>query len=548
MTEDFTGKRVAIYARVSTKRQANDDLSVPDQIAYGERWVGEQSATLVHTYIEAGASATRDDRTQFQAMIAEATSDEHPVDVILVHSLSRLFRNALHFMQYKAILKRHRVRIVSITQSFGDDPASELAVGMLALFDEYHSAENSKHVKRTMLANAAKGHWNGQTPPFGLRTITVPQPRGKDRKKLEIDPVATPVVRFLFTTYVNGHDGEPIGITRLAALLNERGERLRGKPFHVSNVHLILTNTAYIGVVMYNKRDSRTGEARPEDEWVPIPVPPIIDEDVFYAAQAQMAARDPRMGKSAEKTNTNLLIGHVLCGCGGDGCGGGMTTGTGKGGRYSYYVCHRRAHAGVSQCGGRRVPMNKLDGIVVDALVDLVLEPERLTALLQTWLDRGEAAITERRAELKQLRARKTLLDGESANVIKLVRSGIMNADDPQIATELGNIAAQKRSVDVDIDHLERQLASSALAVEPNVVERFGRLIADKLRDSDNAATRRAYVRLLIDKVEVGREQIRITGSRRSLAKLASGTPPQLVPKAEREWRARRESNPRPTE
>jgi site-specific DNA recombinase len=127
--------------------------------------------------------------------------------------------------------------------------------------------------------------------------------------------------------------------------------------------------------------------------------------------------------------------------------------------------------------------------------------------------------------------------------VIKLVRSGVMNADDPQIATELGNIAAQKRSVDVDIDHLERQLASSALAVEPNVVERFGRLIADKLRDSDDAVIRRAYVRLLIDKVEVGREQIRITGSRRSLAKLASGAPPQLVPKAEREWRARQDSN-----
>ena len=546
MTNDLKGKRVAFYARVSTKRQADNDLSVPDQTSYGERWVAEHGAVLIQNYVEAGASATRDDRTQFQAMIAAATSDEHPLDVILVHSLSRLFRNALHFMQYKAILRRHRVRIISITQSFGDDPASELAVGMLALFDEYHSAENSKHVKRTMLANASRGHWNGQTPPIGYRTVTVAQPRGKDRKKLEIDPAAAPVVRFLFTTYVNGHEGKPIGITRLASLLNERGERLRGKPFHVSNVHAILTNTAYIGVVMYNKRDSRTGEARPEEEWVPIPVPPIVDEDMFYAAQAQMAARDPRMGKAAEKTNTNLLTGHVVCGCGGDGCGGGMTTGTGKSGKYSYYVCHRRARAGASQCGGRRVRMEKLDDLVVDALVDRVLEPGRLTILLQAWMDRGEAAIAERRAELKQLRSRKTLLDGESTNVIKLVRSGLMSADDPQIATELGNIAAQKKSVDIDIDHLERQLASSSLAVEPKVVERFGRLLADKLRNPHDATTRRAYVRLLIDKVEVGHEQIRVTGSRKKLAKLATGTPPQLVPKAEREWRTQQDSNLRP--
>ena len=125
-----------------------------------------------------------------------------------------------------------------------------------------------------------------------------------------------------------------------------------------------------------------------------------------------------------------------------------------------------------------------------------------------------------------------------------------MTADDPQIATELGNIAAQKKSVDVDIDHLERQLATSALAVAPQVVERFGRLIADKLREPGGAANRRAYVRLLIDKIELGREQIRITGSRRSLTKLACGTPPQLVPKAEREWRTRQDSNlwPLPSE
>lgn len=241
---------------------------------------------------------------------------------------------------------------------------------MLALFDEYHSAENSKQVKRTMLSNASRGHWNGQTPPVGYRTVTVPQQRGKGRKKLEIDPV----VRLLFTAYVNGHEGAPIGITRLAALLKERGERLRGKPFHVSNAHALLTSTDYIGVVMYNKRDPRTGKARPEEEWVPTPVPAIIDKDMFYAAQAQMAARDPHMGKAAEKTNTNLLTGHVICGCGGDGCGGGMTTGTGKGRRYSYYMCHKRTRAGIGQYSGRRVRMDKLDTIVVDALVERVLD------------------------------------------------------------------------------------------------------------------------------------------------------------------------------
>ena len=241
MQNDRRGKRVAIYARVSTKRQADNDLSVPDQIAHGERWIAQHDARLVRSYIDGGASATNDNRPQFQALIADATGGNEQIDIILVHSLSRLFRNALHFMQYKAQLQRHGVRIVSITQSFGEDPASELAVGMMALFDEYHSAENSKHVRRTMLANAAAGNWNGQTPPYGFKTISVPQLKGKDRKQLEHDPHDAEVVRFIFKTYLHGDEKGQVGITRLAQILNERGDRIRGKPFHVSNVHLILT-------------------------------------------------------------------------------------------------------------------------------------------------------------------------------------------------------------------------------------------------------------------------------------------------------------------
>jgi site-specific DNA recombinase len=553
VNQSFRGKRVAIYARVSTIRQADNDLSVPDQIAHGERWIADQGAVLVRTFVDAGASAISDGRTEFQAMMEMATAneatEEEQLDIILVHSLSRLFRNALHFMQYKAQLERHRVRIVSITQSFGDDPASELAIGMLALFDEYHSAENSKHVKRTMLANAAKGFWNGQTPPLGYKSVAVPQQKGKDRKKLEIDQDAAHVIQFIFETYVNGDEKGPVGITRLAHILNERGEWIRGKQFHVSNVHAILSNTAYIGVIMYNQRDSRTGEPRPEDEWVPIPVPPLIKEDLFYAARVQMAARDPRMGAAASKNNTNLLTGHVICGCNGDGCGGGMTTATGKSGQYRYYACHRRTKAGPTRCAGRRVRMEKLDDLVIGAVTEHVLQPDRLQTLLQAWIDRSDAAQTFRREKLKQLRSRMTMLEGESANVIKLVPNGLCSPDDPQIATELANIGAQKRALSIDIEVLERQLVAGDRRITPAIIDRFGDLLVSKLRDI-KSPNRREYVRLLIDRVEVGERAVRICGSKSALSNLASGVAPNMVPKAERKWRTREDSNlwPLPSE
>jgi site-specific DNA recombinase len=546
----FEGKRIAVYARVSTTRQEKNDISLPDQLATADHWIEESRAVKVGEFSEAG-SATDDDRRAFREMIALAESDDHPVDVILVHSLSRLFRNALDFMQYRERLRRRKVRIVSITQNFGEDPASDMAVAMLAIFDEYHSAENGKHVRRTMIANAAKGFWNGQTPPIGFRRVVVPQPRGKDRIRLEHDPETVDEIRYIFRTYLNGTPDGPIGLTALAQHLNARGYRLRGKRFSVSNLHVILTNTAYIGYVIFNRRNSRTGEIRPETEWVPIPVPPIIAEEEFYAVRKQLADRDPRMGKSAVKTNTNLLTKIAVCGCGGDGCGAGMGTVTGKSGQYRYYACAARTKQGSDACPGRRVSMEKLDGIVVDAVARHLTRPERLHALLQTWLDRSATAVSEREQELKRLRSRLTQLDGESASVIKLVRNQTLSPDDPQVASELANIRAQRASTEADIAILERQLGAGSREITPAIISQFGELLERKLRGPDEKV-RREYVHLLVDRVEVGDRELRITGRNSALerAVIASQTPEAAVPKAERKWRTRQDSNlwPLPSE
>ena len=192
--------------------------------------------------------------------------------------------------------------------------------------------------------------------------------------------------------------------------------------------------------------------------------------------------------------------------------------------------------------------MEKLDELVVQQVAKQVLLPDRLHILLQSWLDRSDTAREKRQSELKALRSRLTNLDGESAQVIKLVRNGICSPDDPQIATELANIAAQKRALEADIDVVESQLANGSRAITPETIEKFGLLLSSKLSDQ-NATLRREYVRMLVDKVEVGNDVIRITGSKDALAAAASGSP-EGVPKAVRRWRTRQDSNlwPLPSE
>ncbi|MDB5715586.1 MAG: hypothetical protein JWO15_2983 [Sphingomonadales bacterium] len=176
------------------------------------------------------------------------------------------------------------------------------------------------------------------------------------------------------------------------------------------------------------------------------------------------------------------------------------------------------------------------------AVANHVLEPTRLNALLQTFIDRSDEAQAGRREQLKQLRTRMTSLEGESANVIKLVRLGTMAADDPQIETELGNIGAQKRAVAADIESAQRQLGNGTLKITPEVISKFGDLIASKLRDPKELG-RRDYLRLLVDRVEVGHREIRMSGSKRPLSQVVMGMAPSMVPEAERKWCARVDSN-----
>ena len=93
-TVSASALRAAIYLRVSTGRQAEHDLSIPDQKAQTEVWVVQRGWSVVAEYVEPGATATDDKRPQFQRMIERACDGENAFDVIVVHSFSRFFRDA----------------------------------------------------------------------------------------------------------------------------------------------------------------------------------------------------------------------------------------------------------------------------------------------------------------------------------------------------------------------------------------------------------------------------------------------------------------------
>src|SRR5689334_16167788 len=124
--------RAAAYVRVSTMRQAEKDLSIPDQLRQIDGYCKEHGWVLTRKFVEPGASATDDRRPVFQEMIAAARRPDRDFDCIIVYHTSRFFRASFEFEFYLRQLQKAGVSLVSVTQPLGDDPDSQFYRKILA--------------------------------------------------------------------------------------------------------------------------------------------------------------------------------------------------------------------------------------------------------------------------------------------------------------------------------------------------------------------------------------------------------------------------------
>ncbi len=444
--------RAALYLRVSTSRQAEADLSLPDQ----RRQAAAYCAAVAIEFVEPGASGTDDRRPELQRLLDMATAGGSPFNVVVVHSFSRFARDHFALEYHVRRLRKAGVRLISITQDLGDDPMSVMVRQVFALFDEYQSKENAKHTLRAMQENARQGFWNGSKAPYGYAIVAAEQRGAKTKKRLAIDPVEGEVVRLIFRLFREG-DGSsgPMGVKSITSFLNAHGYRTRtGARWGIGALHQILTRTTYKGAHRFNRKLWKTRQAKAEADHVAVAVDAIIDEATFDAVQAALRAKNPKALPPRVVTGPILLTGIATCAS----CGGGMTLRTGKTGRYRYYTCSTCARQGKSACKGRSIPMDKLDRLVTERLADRLLTPERVENLLAGLMDRQAARNEDHTVRLSALKAKLTDAENRLGRLYAAIESGIADIND---ATLKERVAAVKTERDIAQTAHDRALAET---------------------------------------------------------------------------------------
>src|SRR5688500_229572 len=78
---------VCLYARVSTDKQADRELSIPAQLSAMRQYAHVRDWRIVEEFIEPGASARTADRPELRRLLERCRQPRPRVDVVLVHKI-----------------------------------------------------------------------------------------------------------------------------------------------------------------------------------------------------------------------------------------------------------------------------------------------------------------------------------------------------------------------------------------------------------------------------------------------------------------------------
>jgi site-specific DNA recombinase len=248
-----------------------------------------------------------------------------------VHKLDRFSRDSLESFTSKAILKRHKVRLISVQEPVvgSDAPEDAFMEHILVGMAEFYSRNLSREIRKGLLERVRQGHLVFH-PPFGYQKEIVQRQEGYKRTRVIsraiIDLKGAPVVQRIYDLFDHGS-----GFRGIAQILNREGYRtLKGHTFGIKFVRRVLSNPAYIGTLQYNFRQDRGNR---DPLLIPGFYPPIIDEGFYYRIQEKVKSTAANWQNSYAHRTRYLLSGLVVCGSCGHHCVGSAATG----GKFHYY-------------------------------------------------------------------------------------------------------------------------------------------------------------------------------------------------------------------
>jgi site-specific DNA recombinase len=330
MEDKFT-IRAVIYARVSTKEQAEDKISIPAQITDCRKTIIERGWELVkEPYIDEGISGhLLEERKGLQDLLGDAR--QHMFDLVVVKDFDRFARNRVAATIVREELKELFIQTYALNTPVEpknpkqyDPTDDDLGIMVEGVSDTMSEIERNKIRRRMMMGKTAIAK-AGKIPnnvPYGYK-IERSFEGNKACRKVLIDEEKASVVRTIFDEYIKGK-----GALNIAFELTKKGVKPpRGLYWRAQAVKYMLQNQTYTGKVLwgwrhadYKKNQQRRIRGHQGIIEESTEHKAIIPDAIFALAQKEKKIRGNSQ-KGRAKMSRGLLTGIAKC----IRCGSGVT-------------------------------------------------------------------------------------------------------------------------------------------------------------------------------------------------------------------------------
>lgn len=474
------------YIRVSSEKQVeNYSLDFQDKIL--KRYAETNNIKLVEMFREEGYSATNTNRPAYKEMIKYL--EENDIDVILVHKLDRLHRDETNMFNDLKRFRESKIKVIAVADGIDtSDDSAGLATAMLAAIGANFSRNLSRETRKGLTSAAENCLHTGGKPPYGFKL-------DRETMLLEIDETTAPAVRKMFELYADG-----FGTSDIIKWLKEHGYKTaKGNDFKANALNEIFHNEKYRGCYTWDKALAKDADGHRnthgrKDEYIKIEggCPAIVSEEIFNKVQ-------DRLKENANKANNRTpdryypLTGIIFCNCGSPVCG---SISYSKGRRYHKYNC-------IKKCGNKPIRAEYIELFVINAISTCIFSEPNKELLLSGLNNLSNNTKLESDKEYQQLRSKLSGLETSHENLLKALEKGkASNA----IMNRLERIEQEKKQTDFKIQNLTRDTHTFTEYDLQLIQNRFNEFLQFR-----NSINNKYFLRSVIDKIEVGEEQIKIS-------------------------------------
>ncbi|MDQ0286824.1 site-specific DNA recombinase [Desulfofundulus luciae] len=485
-----------VYVRVSTEDQVRHGYSLDAQEEACRKKAQELGATRVEVYRDEGVTGEILERPGLQAALAAVSGG---AAVFIVYDPDRLSRKVEHQLLLVDMIEKAGCRLEFVTMEWQNTPEGRFFYIMRSAVAELEKEKIKVRSRLGRLKKARQGLLPFNPRTYGYRYVG---------DRYEIDEFQASIYHRMVDMAIRG-----MSTAQIARQLNaEKIPSQKGNWWHRQTVRRILRSPVYLGTLYVNQYNTEGHKAarqrgekttlrlRQKEEWIPVPVPPLIERGKWELLQKCLDAR--RKGPDGGRVYRYYLSRLLRCGYCGCSLTGGYGLSSARKNVYRYYMCTnawpsvRVQRRNPPACPGNRHRADVIEEAVWAKVREWLEDPEAL--IRDTGRDAG-TELTEK--EIARIEKRFNQLDRERERAFEAYRRGLVDVE----MFERAVLDIQKEKDILSGRLAELQEAMRAAALSEQGVESLRKLaceVAERLDDL-NWEEREKIIRLLVRRITV---------------------------------------------